>query len=516
MDNRQYQIIKQYVGVKLLNYILNTVEQITYETNFDDFEFSEEQFSVLDDLSNKIQQCRIQFVVQGGYGDGVDFYLRALKVRDESLFNVYRKQCNGTFFLTNSGDKILDFLINIAVREYPNLLVTSSSGSPIHGHSINIGLTDYNKFIDLVKNDPLNSITNGKENLEYAFIFTTDDGLEFHTQVCGACSIIISRAFHNACNKINYSLEGVISEIEYNLTSLRKLADGVEIEYSSFVGIQGISFDGFDFIDFDIALLRKIDDISNPSPHTNKLAVQHTGEYGKYLSGNILEIKHKTKISKKTASCSRSMTRQVYQYQDQIVDALKFAIIFSTLEDKGLSTSFSENGFPLVQPGNYSMGDNRPRNYINITQDNTKDILKWFKHLSETDLNPIKVPMQRLKYAIFERHQAEDAIVDAIIAWEGIFSEAFETTFKVTGSISKYLSELKDREVFLIRLKKLYGLRSDIVHGKNSKLMEKENIEALRSEVIKIGLDCLIKLLKDDSLLILSPAERVKKLMIMA
>jgi hypothetical protein len=123
--------------------------------------------------------------------------------------------------------------------------------------------------------------------------------------------------------------------------------------------------------------------------------------------------------------------------------------------------------------------------------------------------------LKRLKYAIFERHQSEDSIVDAIIAWEGMFSEAFETTFKVTGSISKYLIDKDDREDFLSRLKKLYGLRSDLVHGKKSKLMENEDIEELRSEVIKIGLNCLKKLLKDEALLNMTPQARVKEIMVM-
>ena len=515
MDKKKFQIIKQYVGTQFLNYILNSDDDINQEFDFDNYKFSDNQTSVLVDLSNKIEQCRIQFVVQGGYGDGVDFYLRSLKNGKNSLFNSYRNLCGGDYPTIETEDEVLKFLINIAIREYPNLLLKSSTPSPFHQYSINSGLAEYNQFIELIKNDSLNSITNKKDDLEYAFEFTTDDGLEFYTQVCGACSIILSRAFHNACNKINYSLAGFISEIEISLEILRTLAEGGEVNYSSFVGVKGLSLDGIGSINLGSACLHQIDNISNPSMHTNRLVTQHTGEEGRYLSGNILEVKHKTKISKLESSCSRSMSSEVSEQQEKCIDALKFSIIFTTLEDRGVSTSFSENGFPLVQPGNYSHGSERTRNYIQISQENLQGLHEWFKELSELDLKPIKVPMKRIKYAIFERHQAEDAIVDAIIAWEGIFSEAFETTFKVTGSISKYLSEPADREIFFQRLKKLYGLRSDIVHGKSSKLIEKEDIELLRSEVIKIGLDCLIKLIRDEDLFFLSPAERVKKLMVM-
>lgn len=61
----------------------------------------------------------------------------------------------------------------------------------------------------------------------------------------------------------------------------------------------------------------------------------------------------------------------------------------------------------------------------------------------------------------------------------------------------------------------MYGLRSDLVHGKKSKFMDKENIDELRSEVITIGIDAITKLITDEKLLKLTPAERVKEILIM-
>ena len=111
-----------------------------------------------------------------------------------------------------------------------------------------------------------------------------------------------------------------------------------------------------------------------------------------------------------------------------------------------------------------------------------------FKQFSDVNLEHINIPLQRLKNAIFERSHPEDAIVDAIIAWEGMFSEAFETSFKVTASMAKYLAEPADRDEFYQRLRKLYALRSDIVHGKKSKLMTRANcpnmvVNALKADV---------------------------------
>lgn len=126
--------------------------------------------------------------------------------------------------------------------------------------------------------------------------------------------------------------------------------------------------------------------------------------------------------------------------------------------------------------------------------------------------------MNRLEYAIFERNNLEDSIVDAIIAWEGMFSEAFETTFKVTGSLSKFLNCSENPKEFHKKLKNLYNLRSVIVHGKDDKSakkrLEQSEIEKTRNEVIKIALDCLYKLLNDDNLIKMTASERVNHILL--
>lgn len=396
-----------------------------------------------------------------------------------------------------------------------NLLLKQSRNSLNVGLNINIGLSDYEFFISLVKDDVLNKITNEKNGLEYAFTFKTIDGLEFYTQVCTACSIIISRSFQNACNKMSYSLSDVIREVDLNISILRNLAEGNEVEYSSFIGIKGAKFDGFHEIELGSSCLRQIDHLSNPSPHTNSIAVQHANAEERYISGHVFDIKHKTKLEKVEADKTYAVNKEVYNVQEKALDSLKLALVFALKEDRGIARGFSESGFPLIQPGNYSIGDQRPGKYLTITQGQVGSIQEWFYRLYNTDLESINVPLKRLKYAIFERSHAEDAIVDAIISWEGMFSEAFETSFKVTGSISKYLATTKERESFLSRLKKLYGLRSDLVHGKKSKFMDKENIDELRSEVITIGIDAITKLITDEKLLKLTPAERVKEILIM-
>ena len=518
MNKDKFQIIKQYIGINLLNYILNTNEKINDETDFDKYSFVEIQLSVLRDLSQTIQDNRIQFVLDNGRGsDGtsLEYFLTRSKVGEISLFNYYRTLCGGACPESKSDDQVLNFLAALCIREFPTLLLKLMGSTHPSGYGLHFGGDDYKKFSSLIKKDELDALTNHETGLDYAFVFTTQDGISVNIQVEMACGVIISRSFQNACNKMKYSLKDVLEEIKHNLYLLRALAKDQEIEYSSFVGIKGLALKGFDSIDFGKAYLRQINDILNPSYHTSKTAMIHSSEDEKYLSGNVLEIKHSTKMSLQTSCFNGVKNSIIFDQQNKIIDSLKFSVVFSLLEDKGISTSLFENGFPLIAAGNYSYSECQPQKYLTIQPDDLGDIQDWFRHLTKTDLTPINVPLTRLNYAIFERKNPEDAIVDAIIAWEGMFSGASETSFKVTGSIAKYLKNAEKREAFISRLKDIYSFRSNFVHGKKSKKLKKENIDDLRKEVIEIGLDCIKKLLKDDVLLKLDPSERVKQVMVL-
>ncbi|MCJ7432336.1 MAG: HEPN domain-containing protein, partial [Anaerolineales bacterium] len=155
-----------------------------------------------------------------------------------------------------------------------------------------------------------------------------------------------------------------------------------------------------------------------------------------------------------------------------------------------------------------------PGNYILIDEATKVKMVEWYGILNNKDLKQVRTPLKRLQYAIFERNNPEDAIVDAIIAWEGMFSERFETTFKVTGSIAKILRSGSERDEFFGRLKNLYDLRSNLVHGGTSKLLKKENIQDIRAEVINIGLECVMKIISNDRLLSMSSEERIKAILV--
>lgn len=514
MNQKEFQLVKQYVGIELLRFILNK-SNLTNNDQFNSLNLNQNQINVLSDLYQKINSFRIQHVCQGGYGDEIELYLTRLRHNNENIFNHYRKLCGGN--LPNnkkSNDPVLDFLELLSKNNYPNLLIKKATDNRIRNLDVQITVQEYEQFIDLIKNDVLDNLTNKKEGLEYSFQFTTICGLKFVTRMATASSIVISRSFQNCCNRMRYGFDDLYAEIAENIEFLRKLARGEEVEFASFIGIRGLIFDGMDQIDLKIATLRQLNSLSNPSLYTQKIAIIYSSEEGQYLSGTIVEVINKTKLGSLNIDTNYHFSEEMANHQHNILNNIKFSLLFTLEEDQGITSSVYESGFPLVIPGNYSFNDNSPQKHLILNENKVEKFRSWFELINKAELSFVQIPLKRLEYAIFQRRMPEDAIVDAIIAWEGMFSEAFETTFKVTGTIAKYLKEQPDREAFLNRIKKLYNLRSEIVHGKNSRLMKQEDIYDLRSEVIKIGLECLSKLLNDSELLPLSPAERVKKILI--
>lgn len=69
MNNNEFQLLKQYLGTVLINYILNTNNNITQKNLFEDIEFTSTQKNILDELFSKIKALRINFVNRNGFGD---------------------------------------------------------------------------------------------------------------------------------------------------------------------------------------------------------------------------------------------------------------------------------------------------------------------------------------------------------------------------------------------------------------------------------------------------------------
>jgi len=99
------------------------------------------------------------------------------------------------------------------------------------------------------------------------------------------------------------------------------------------------------------------------------------------------------------------------------------------------------------------------------------------------------VGMRRLISAVTERLDAADGLVDAVICWENLFGSPSEAVFRVTGAMAKILEpdNQAERERLVKELKRIYGVRSGLVHG-NPKPPKAEDVATDRDSAIRFAL----------------------------
>jgi hypothetical protein len=92
---------------------------------------------------------------------------------------------------------------------------------------------------------------------------------------------------------------------------------------------------------------------------------------------------------------------------------------------------------------------------------------------------------------VASRTDPVDGFVDAVLAWDNMFSDTPETTFKVCGAITVLIGpeDLEGRKRFFAEVQKLYQTRSQILHGGNEPGIR----EAVRhrDRAAEIAVDCM-------------------------
>ncbi|WP_413450481.1 hypothetical protein AA0Y32_07440 [Georgenia phoenicis] len=105
------------------------------------------------------------------------------------------------------------------------------------------------------------------------------------------------------------------------------------------------------------------------------------------------------------------------------------------------------------------------------------DVERWHQLISQTPA-ALEVSRRRVVSALASRSDPLDALVDAVVAWESIFSGAPETQMRTVLPSCKLLSTEDDSAKLLTSMKRVYRMRSDLVHGKQSKASQNDVLEA--------------------------------------
>jgi hypothetical protein len=129
-----------------------------------------------------------------------------------------------------------------------------------------------------------------------------------------------------------------------------------------------------------------------------------------------------------------------------------------------------------------------------VDQDKAKAWRLWTDKINKRRVPSIEVAIHRLLRAVNERRDATDMLIDCVIAWESMVgSREGEPTLRVSTALAWLLETTKEKRIALQKqVKKLYGLRSDVVHG--NRILDNEEVAKVYQEAIGITLDALRRL----------------------
>jgi hypothetical protein len=124
---------------------------------------------------------------------------------------------------------------------------------------------------------------------------------------------------------------------------------------------------------------------------------------------------------------------------------------------------------------------------------------EWCQRVDDHYEPSIAIAERRVLSAISERpYSDEDALIDAVIAWENLFGHGsnVEMTFRVTTALGILLEgNPAKRSEMAAELRKIYGDRSTVAHG--SQLSGKRDLPAIRDRAIEVAVLALQSLFRD-------------------
>lgn len=158
-----------------------------------------------------------------------------------------------------------------------------------------------------------------------------------------------------------------------------------------------------------------------------------------------------------------------------------------------LITTWQFTADPLASGNNIGWSDAGRRTGLTptqLTEQQVDDWSDWSKKVRQNRISSIGVAIRRMLMSIAERRTPEDVLVDAVIVWENLFGTKSETTLRISSSLAWLLGESKeDRLDRQANYRKIYGLRSDVVHGASK--VDASKLQKVSSEAVQISIDAL-------------------------
>ncbi|MGV9213843.1 hypothetical protein ACTFTM_18470 [Micromonospora sp. RB23] len=271
---------------------------------------------------------------------------------------------------------------------------------------------------------------------------------------------------HEAC--ANYARQA--------LSASRTLARGEPVDLPLLVGLSNIRISqGVESIETPFGQLRRPTDSARAylgvSPDTREVTTVLITK----AKQQILEFRQPgTTISESAANDwekHRIAAEKAQKEVDALVNGIRYSLLLSSQDDEMIAAAprvtTRINPFERGGVAYFAQPSPTPSHPAVISEETATLVQSWARRVAESHPNSLDVGMRRIISAATLRIDPLDGFIDAVMCWENLFGEAQETTFKVCGALAVLLEQhdLVKREELFKQLKKLYEIRSRLVHG---------------------------------------------------
>ncbi|MGW3383577.1 hypothetical protein ACWDCO_25750 [Streptomyces albogriseolus] len=304
------------------------------------------------------------------------------------------------------------------------------------------------------------------------------------------------------------SFEAYLTAVAQNLSDARSLAAGRAAKVPVVLGLSNISISGTDAIDLPGGLLRKVlpGDKAFIPPHVKvdallvldaQIRIAHKGKHPNDSEGHNDEVWRR----------ASEVMRKWHQSQQWHVDCHRLAFMLADREThrSGVIQVLQAAINPLQ--GHVSISWNDEVSYttaseLKIEAGRAGEIVHWVEQVTSHHPRSLRVAMRRILSAASARTDPSDALVDAVLAWENIFSDSPETSLRVCGSLSVLLEPVnrEERRRLLKELNDIYATRSAIVHG-NAKEPTDEAVRKHGDRALEVAVKAMRRLYANPDLL---------------
>jgi hypothetical protein len=382
------------------------------------------------------------------------------------------KELNAAIYAAVGG-----FVSDLVKTTDPVALQRLALGGPADGFAIQWqNVPSYRQLAMLLSHDdrvrPLLKPSNAEAPVLYSYMAGTPLWV-----MKAPAGLLASSCFDLLVADESFTHEALVAALLANIDRLRRIGSGEEVDCAFVVGLDGFELPPGAAVDTKLGVIRQAGVLGDTMAFfghkaPNVLAGRFRMRIRVVRPGEVPDEKPALENVERAAHAVLKVRLAIILADSGIGDPLKPvpALHVVTAPYMGFL-----GGMTVPQLDSRALTRSLP-----LTEAEISSVRTWIDLLDTRPVNTIAVALDRIVTASTERRRNEDVLIDSVMAWESLVGTDGESTFRVTASLSHLLeADPAKRRALQHDLKKVYNVRSRVVHGESS------SAPALRDSAVK-------------------------------